>query len=60
MEEEYNKIIEQIIAKEKNGEPLTLGEASMLSSYRISQMPKFDFSGVKVIKNDRVDDFDER
>lgn len=45
--EKYNEFIKRLIVKEKNKEPLSLGEASTLSSYKQSQKPKLDFSGVK-------------
>ena len=58
-EEFYNEVIQRILEKEKNGEPLNIGEAAMLSSYSQEKKPKFDFSGVKVIK-DNIKDFEER
>ena len=56
-EKEYRKLIDRLIEKEKNGEPLSIRESATLSAYKVSQKPKYDFSGVKVIK---CDDRDER
>ncbi len=57
---EYDKLIKRLIEKEKNGEALNLREASVLSSYKQSQKPKLNFSGVKVIKNVKNEHDEER
>ena len=59
-QKEYNEFIKRLIVKEKNDEPLSFRKASVLSSYKQSQKPKLDFSGVKVIKNDKYDYDEER
>ena len=55
---EYKEYIKQLIIKLKNNEPLSITEAADLSSFKQSKRPKFDFSGVKVVRNDK-DEYDE-
>ena len=59
-QKENDKLIKRLIEKEKNGEPLSFREASILSSYKQSQKPKLDFSKVKVIKRVKDEHDEER
>ena len=56
----HNEFIERLIVKDKNNELLSFGEASALSSYKQSQKIKLDFTGVKVIRKEKNEDFEER
>ena len=57
---EQKEYIKRLIEKEKNGEIFSLAEASDLSSYKQMYKPKFDFSGVKVIKSNKDERDEER
>ena len=51
-QKEYDAVIKKLIEKEKNDEILTLREACILSAYKQSKQPKFDFSKVKIIRDE--------